>query len=182
MYVPLKYTELIGFGLDSITQHEWNANNLIDPNRTGTGHQPMYFDEYVTMYNRWLVSSVSWKMEIVNSATVPLRVCMLPIADLSPFQVMEKGEEQPYAQTRLVGNFGTNKASMSGRVSTKKIRGETVLDDSFSGFGGSIPPERPWYFITLLQSEPVTEAKNCVVRFTFVFNVRFFKRRPAEQS
>lgn len=46
----------------------WNFsfNNLYDTNSTGTGHQPMYFDNYSQLYDRYKVSFAKITVTVVN--------------------------------------------------------------------------------------------------------------------
>lgn len=53
--------------------NNFRANSLFDPDRTGTGHQPIGFDEWAVFYNRYTV--VSSKIKIIafgSAATGPL--------------------------------------------------------------------------------------------------------------
>lgn len=39
----------------STAYYSFNANSLYDPNYTGTGHQPLYYDNLCAVYGRWRV-------------------------------------------------------------------------------------------------------------------------------
>lgn len=50
--------------------YNYNINSLFDPDRTGTGHQPMYFDQLCPgVYNRYRVRAFSYKVTISNCNT-----------------------------------------------------------------------------------------------------------------
>jgi hypothetical protein len=50
-----------------------NANSLYDPDRTGTGHQPMYYDQLCpAIYNRYRVTAISYKF-VVSGANTPIK-------------------------------------------------------------------------------------------------------------
>lgn len=54
----LSYTELVSVNVTAGTaglSYAWVANGLYDPNRTGTGHQPLYFDQLIALYNHYTV-------------------------------------------------------------------------------------------------------------------------------
>lgn len=58
--VKLRYSDNFTLGDDLTasgvsTQQVFRANSLYDPDYTGTGHQPRYFDQWTTMYGRYVV-------------------------------------------------------------------------------------------------------------------------------
>lgn len=55
----LRYHEDVGFSSASgvVSGNVFRANSLFDPNETGTGHQPLYFDQFSAVYNRYQVVS-----------------------------------------------------------------------------------------------------------------------------
>jgi len=58
--VRLRYaTQLLlsddGLGSGLSEQYFFRANSLFDPDLTGVGHQPRYFDQYTPMYNHYMV-------------------------------------------------------------------------------------------------------------------------------
>lgn len=55
--VRLKYCELIALnpGLGTLAYHNFSANGCFDPNVSGTGHQPLGFDQYMVFYDHYTV-------------------------------------------------------------------------------------------------------------------------------
>lgn len=55
--VRLRYHTLITLdaGVGLIAQHQFRMNSAFDPDYTGTGHQPMLYDQYAALYNRYCV-------------------------------------------------------------------------------------------------------------------------------
>jgi len=47
--------------------YSFNANNLYDPNYTGTGHQPLYYDNLTQIYERWRVRAAYITVTVVDS-------------------------------------------------------------------------------------------------------------------
>jgi len=66
--VQLTYHETITIdpAIDTSGAHLFKLNGLYDPNFSGTGHQPMYFDNYATLYNKYKVSFAKFNVTIVN--------------------------------------------------------------------------------------------------------------------
>lgn len=55
--VKLRYVQEVSLdpGLSSFSVYEFRANSVFDPDFTGTGHQPMGFDEWSALYERYTV-------------------------------------------------------------------------------------------------------------------------------
>lgn len=55
--VKLRYVEGVSInpGIGSLATYSFRANSAYDPNASGTGHQPMNFDTWSTLYNHYLV-------------------------------------------------------------------------------------------------------------------------------
>lgn len=54
----LRYHEAIALSSvsGSVSSNVFRANSCFDPNQTGTGHQPMYYDQLTAVYNRYSVN------------------------------------------------------------------------------------------------------------------------------
>ncbi len=66
----LRYVDTISIDSGTtIASHVFAANGLFDPDITGTGHQPLMFDEYTLLYNRYRVISSKCKVTPVGTTT-----------------------------------------------------------------------------------------------------------------
>ena len=85
LYNTLRYSEQVivntSDSLNGCGSYLFQANNLYDPNYTGTGHQPLYYDQLTGIYNHWTV--ISSKMTIrVQRVSNPVQVqCVLLLDD-----------------------------------------------------------------------------------------------------
>lgn len=52
-----KYCETVDITsvLGVMQKYQWRVNGMYDPNTTGTGHQPFYFDQMAAIYNHYTV-------------------------------------------------------------------------------------------------------------------------------
>lgn len=67
----LKYFEVISMSstTGSLSTYLFSANGLYDPNYTGTGHQPMYFDQLMTIYNHYVVTGSKCKVSVSTNSS-----------------------------------------------------------------------------------------------------------------
>lgn len=70
----VRYVDVISIdaGAAAIASHVFGANNIFDPDVTGTGHQPLMHDEYSLLYGKYRVLSSTCKVTPVASATSSL--------------------------------------------------------------------------------------------------------------
>lgn len=59
LVTTLTYSESVTYTLvlGAYTEYKFVCNGLYDPNLTGTGHQPLYFDQLIAVYNHYCVTS-----------------------------------------------------------------------------------------------------------------------------
>jgi hypothetical protein len=67
----LTYSE-VGIGLSAVTgtpnTYFYSANGIYDPNITGSGHQPLGFDEMMAMYEQFTVTSSKVTVHCINAS------------------------------------------------------------------------------------------------------------------
>lgn len=184
MYSTLKYVSHI-----SVTQilntQTYRGNSLFDPDFTSIGHQPLGFDEYALIYDRYFVYSSTINVIAVNNSTsVPAHIALMPGSSTTPVStdptVMK---EQAYCKYKILPiSRGTGIVSLFNRSSTKKMRGETVLDDSFGAITNNTP-QRQWYWHLIAKAADLTSsAIDVSMTITMTFKCRFHKRRVLNQS
>lgn len=66
----MKYSDTFDTSLTTgaILDQVFRANSLFDPDRTNTGHQPLEFDQYFALYNRYHVYAISWHITLAGAA------------------------------------------------------------------------------------------------------------------
>lgn len=66
----MKYSDTFDTTLTTgaILDQVFRANSLFDPDRTNAGHQPLTFDAYALLYNRYHVYAMSWSITFAAAA------------------------------------------------------------------------------------------------------------------
>lgn len=85
LFTTLRYSEQVVVNCadsnNGCGTYIWSANNLYDPNYTGTGHQPMYYDQLTGIYNHWTVVSSKITATIVRASNPVQLQCVLVLDD-----------------------------------------------------------------------------------------------------
>lgn len=182
MYATLRADKVIEYTVGTFDQLTFNGNDLSNPWGVFSASQPLYFDQYVALYNRWLVYSCSIKATILSEVGTPTTFAIAPSTSATTVLDITRISEQPYGRAAFIGNQdGPGKAVMRLSMTTRKIRGETITDDDFSGQGPTTGPQRPWFWLTGANRHG-GGTNDLWVRFVLTFRCRFFKRNLSAQS
>lgn len=122
----LKYTE--HFNLNSagaaIDNFEFRLNSMFDPNLTGVGSQPRYYDQLATadLYDVWLVNNCKYTVTFVNKATHDCLV-MTKLANPNTIQPSTAStlwdfRETKFTQSRILTAVGTTHSKVTFRGTT----------------------------------------------------------------
>jgi hypothetical protein len=67
----LKYIESIGINpaAGALGKYIFRANSVYDPNSSGTGHQPLGYDQWSTVYNNYIVMRSTIKCTFISTET-----------------------------------------------------------------------------------------------------------------
>ncbi len=96
---------------------QFRAADAYDPDYSGVGHQPMYFDQLCGSNGPYLVFSCPhsrWKLRIVNnSSTVAAVVVVYPGMAALPLLSRSEAVEKPYAWTKILAPLGSGAATLT---------------------------------------------------------------------
>lgn len=132
--------------------HVFSANGLFDPDITGTGHQPMGFDQLMLSYNHYHVLNASINVLFRNLAGVPLNIAIRVDPDAtpvtSPSSIMEYGLLN--ADVCDTQNVSGSVRRLTESVSIRRIQGvDDVLDVTELGGSAAANPSEQTYFHVL---------------------------------
>ncbi|AJD07499.1 putative capsid protein [Odonata-associated circular virus-19] len=104
----------------------YNLNSIFDPDRTGTGHQPLGHDQLQLLYNRYRVFGVSWRVTFYQpGAGVAGLFAVFPQNNALTQNGVSTSvlKELPHAFTKL--SRADQPVVFTGRVSLPKLTGQT---------------------------------------------------------
>lgn len=143
----------------------YSANGMFDPNITGTGHQPIGFDQMMLMYEQCTVikSSVQVTFNIGAGLTVNVGVALFPDASAltNPSQLVENGLLRYITCTSGSNTFQNQHMRTTVRLDCDIARyfgrrGVRVLlaDDNLYTTAAANPVEQVYYGIVAWQLSP----------------------------
>lgn len=183
----LYYNETVAFStaaLGACSVKVFSCNSLYDPNVTGGGHQPMGFDQLITLFNRYTVVRANIEVEFVSSTgsnSQVVGICQL--ADASTVTNPQiYGENQPNKMRILPPNGSQSKVTLSVPFDASKWSSKTDVKDNYelSGTVSTSPSDQAYWHI--YTSDPVnfTGSLGSYVNIKIVYDAVFWD--PAQQT
>lgn len=131
----------------SLSVQNFRANGMFDPNQTGTGHQPLYFDQMAAIYDHYTVIGSVIHVEFIpaSSSSLPAVVGIM----LNDDSTVTPGSatalcEQGGAVSRVTSATGSVQPfTLTSKFSAKGTFGGSVLaNDNLQGTGSADPTEQ----------------------------------------
>lgn len=171
----------------AVTSYVYRANDCFDPNATGTGHQPMGFDQMMIFYNHFCVvrSKLIVTFRNTNAGTSPT-CCIRQDGSSTPITVIDRivelgGNVMCYMEAAFTRG-GDQTLDLS--LDICRLQGlnmKTILADStLRGDVATSPAELTYYHIQVWDSRAVTS----VIQFDVILeqDVIFTEPRDAVES
>lgn len=191
MRAKLRYNETFGLvsTAGALNVYTFYTNGLYDPNYSGGGHQPMYFDQFMAVYDHYKVIGSKIQVQCVQGqgTTVadPTWVSVIQnddatISSVSQFnQLIEWGIINKY---RVVnGPYGmTTPVVFNEKWSCKRVFKDKYSADTLIGDASSNPTEFSTFMIVQQPITNGTVTNNYVVTIDYI--VDFFELKDAALS
>lgn len=181
-FVKLPYTETFNISAASYVDTIFRGSSVYDPYFTGTGHQPLGYDQLVALYGKYTVMGCKVQLTVMstNSAVTGSDVQFSIVAsnDSGGFVSYDLVSETPYNKTRYIGNASTGPRTISSYYSSAKILGvskqKLVSDDEFSA-AYNTNPNHNWY-IHFFISDLTADNLICTYKVKLIYYVKFWDR------
>lgn len=151
MTMTHKYEEVIDITSTTGAQqiHRLLANSMYDPNNTGVGHQPLYFDQMSALYNHYHVIGAKLTCTFIPKASggVAMGVGVLINDDSSAaYTSISNLGEQSRGQTRVIPPSSTSAVKIVSKYSAKKMFGGSILaNNNLQGTASANPTELAYW-------------------------------------
>ncbi len=133
-------------GVPGLTTQVMNLNSLFDPDRTGTGHQPRGFDQLSTLYSRYRVYGVSFKVNcnLFTSTNDVLIIGVYPRNGTGTPANFSDSVENPWAVVDQYSLYVKPK-TLKGFINLAELNGKTktayTADDTTQASTNASPTE-----------------------------------------
>lgn len=143
----------------------FRANDLFDPDYTGTGHQPMGFDQMILFYNHFVVLSAKIKATVRNKTnTSPFTACVRVDSNVTPITVIDRVLEFGGLVTAEVDTLSSACQLLELGVDIPKFQGlnraNALADSQLRGDAASSPGELVLFHVQIWDTAAFTSTAN----------------------
>lgn len=161
-----------------------SANGLFDPDISGTGHQPMGFDQMMLSYEHYTVVSARIIVTFKNTATNVPTVCITVSPSPTPITVIDQILEFGALTSNVLeikGDYGANK-KLRASCNLAKLNGAgNILD--FNVLRGDVannPAEQTYFILQMWDSSAA--GGSCNIDYVIEFDAWFTEPRQLSES
>lgn len=181
----IRYSDQITITGSTYAQYTFRGNSVFDPDESGIGHQPMYFDQYAAVYSKYKVVASSCKVTVANyDATAAVVAVLVPSSEIVTITSYAIAMEQPYAKRTELIPISTRqgvKCTVKSMMTTQRMLGLTkaqLADDDYSASTGSSPLSLWYWNIAFLDDNAV----GVHILVDLEYSVVFYDRRAPNLS
>lgn len=192
--VHLRYTGLITLDptVSASAVHVFAANGMYDPDITGTGHQPLYFDEWMAMYYHYVVTESSIKVVYSSTASSAAAGQNIVGVHLDSSSASDTTVSPPYYCEQANTTWKTTSNIYNGANTVVSATGDNAAfwrmakktyeaEDQFRGTNSTNPTEGNfWHVFATPFGGADTSAIACVVEI--VYTAKLMEPRAVSAS
>lgn len=175
----------------AVATHYLNPIGLYDPDTSGIGHQPLGFDEIMTMYEHYAVQSSNITLLVQGSTDDPLQCNEI----IGVQQTNQNGGgstqyntwmEQPNVTWKPIGCMTGNHGSVmvKNKFNTKTFFDVKDINDQgdLKGTDSSNPNETAFWVVSAQHQNPADDGAQLYVTFVITYDVIFSEPKTLAQS
>lgn len=172
MRTTLKYVSNISYaGAAAAYQYQYNGNGLFDPDKTGTGGQPLGFDQLATLYSAYQVTASRIRVTLPGASTALAASIVLGVIASRESSDFPSTANQQIAQPGMVNRIGSGTVYnpplvVSSSAVTASMYGVRDLNDV--GFQAVVAanPGNLWYWnVVISRLDDTTTFSTLPIRF-----------------
>jgi len=156
----LVYNESVLFTVTLGAMQTWSfrANGMYDPNNTGTGHQPLYYDQLKEIYNHWVVikSKATFRFTCPSTGDKSLQIATCvdddtAIVVTNPAFVAERKGAKFSMWNPAAGNPAPVHVAYYNAAAM--FAGDPLSDQNQQGLAGSDPLEQALFHVCISDAD-----------------------------
>jgi len=174
----LRYSTNVSLSITSGVTASWvfSTNNLFDPDVTGTGHQPMGFDQLMLSYNHYCVTYCKMFATFKNGGSSTPAVAITAQANNTPITTIDQILESGMLSTTTLGTNSSGEAVklLTCEMNLARFLGKVnIVDDpECQGSVSSGPTELEYFHVQAWDSAGAssTVRADIIMEFVAVFS------------
>jgi len=168
----------------SINYYQYRLNGLYDPDFTGAGSQPSWYDDLLTSagpYYKYQVLSCYYEVQLMGtgSTDVPVKVVICPANATLSGKTIEEIAEMPDSTQRLT-NFNSADCIIRGTIDQRKFSGYNDVGDLSANYNASPA------FVSLIcvagQTYDTSTTSSVIFQIRLTYTAKLFSTQPVTQS
>jgi hypothetical protein len=170
----------------AVATYVFRANDCFDPDFTGTGHQPMGFDQMMVFYNHFCVRKARIKCTFRSITGIQSTACIRIDASSTPLTVIDQIIEfgglvmTELNRTDVFGSLKTLELSLDVANLQGLSPSALSADPSLRGSAAASPTEITYFHVAIWDSNAVTNT--VLVDIVLEQLVEFMEPRDATES
>lgn len=172
-------------GTTNYLAHIYAANGLYDPNISGVGHQPRGFDQFMLMYDHYVVIASHITCRFTSDdANIPAMECALLLRDnITGLTSKVDYNESPRIRRKVLTNR-SNQVVITSKCNPNKFLGRSkpLADPELKGNAGANPVELATWFILVAPATTTSTPTTITVDVNLVYTAVFIEPRQPPQS
>lgn len=158
------------------------GNDAYDPDRSGSGHQPMGFDQLTSIYDRYVVTGSRVRITLL-STDKGITLGLIPSTDTGTPSSLNNLLENPYSKHLAIPS--SYPCVLNHSFSSAKIWGvseSTIIQDDTYHARYNASPTRPWYWLVKAGTFDGSTTATVYVNIRVSYIVEFYERIQESQS
>lgn len=157
----------------ALAHYQFRANGLYDPDITGTGHQPSWYDNLTAIYDHYTVIGSFIKYTVVPTGTTiqaPFKIITWINDDTSTTGTADALTENKFSKTRVCPANNPSRIVVYNKWSAKSFFGGSILANTeLKGTASTDPTEQSVYQLSLRSLDGVsTISVHVLVEITYI--------------
>jgi len=181
-----KYCETISQSgaAGTVARYQFSCNNLFDPNTSGTGAQPMYYDQVCAIYNHWCVIGSKIKVNISSGsgATYPIIAGLYIEDDTTVPTNYQQIMSNSTTSWKSIGADWGNNYIVSKKWSAKKAFGGSIIGNPVLQGVPTAGPSEQQYFTIFGYAADLASAVAYYATVEIEYIVLFFELKDVSMS
>lgn len=178
--LTIPYRETISFGSVVTPQaYVFRANSPYDPNQTGSGTQPSFWDDMLSYYETSFTVGSLIELTIFNTGTtVPVQISLSSMPQSNTVLTYDSARLYPNTKTVIIDGStkgGKSYARLSNSQETLKFF-NTSFDRDYLSVGQAVS-QKQFYWGIALQSADQTSTMTLILQVQIYYDVIFRDRK-----